>query len=303
MKNTLTPRHLLACLASLTLAPFALANVGDDTAQAMTTYYNDTPEHCNEKPAFRCSGLLLRATTPSDHYFTWDHSPGTLQKQAASFSYLRADAAFDRLAESGRSGYTLFPADYKPAGNLGYKVMCAYPTDGDSWKRDKSGCGDNKRTPEITEALCDKLGITTAEQWVSHYRESPDPLVDDRWAGNPDYRYASQCAFDVRSKDLRRNAEYFYQSVRVMQLMNDRPFAWNEVMIQAWDQTKFAELPIQSFFHIEGKGGLGDAQKVQKQWHDKTGTFIPVIGIRLPSRVEAARFTYREQDQHPLVPR
>ncbi|MGY4490495.1 hypothetical protein [Pseudomonas sp. TE3610] len=300
MKTTITLS--LACLLTMPLSNLALADVGTDTAKAMTAYYNDTRQACGEAPAFKCSGIMLRATKPSDKYFTWDHSPGTLEKNAASFSYLRADARFDRLAESGRSGYTLFPEHHKPAGSLDYHTLCAFPTDGDSWKRSNGGCGDNQRTPEVKERLCDKAGIQTAEQWIDHYRASKDPLVLDRWEGNPDYRFASQCSFDVRDRHGAVAADRFYQSLRVMQLMNDRPFPWNEVMIQAWDQSKFPDLPIQSFFHIEGMGGLGDAQKVQKQWHDKTGKFIPVIGIRLPAGSQPAQFTYRADHQHKGVP-
>ncbi len=302
MKASIVTGGLLGCVLTLPLALTAHADLGTDTAKAMQAAYNATPQHCEGRPAYGCSGILLRVTKPSDKYFTWNNNPKAVEKGGISFSYLRADAPITALAESARSGYSLAPVLQRPAGTMKYRPLCAYPTDGDTWTRDKAGCGDNAQTPDIKEDRCDKVGINTAEQWVNHYRNSPQPYAPDAWKGNPDQRYIAQCGFDVRDKAGTQNADNFYQALRVMQLMNDRPFAWNEVIVTAWDESRFKELPIQSFFHIEGRGGLGDAQMVQKQWHDQTGKFIPVIAIRLSAGDTPAQFTYRPADQHKSVP-
>ncbi len=298
MKPNLASRGLLACALTLPLAIAAHADLGTQTANAMQASYDATPEHCDGRPAYGCSGTLLRVTKPSDRYFTWNNNPKAVEKGGISFSYMRADAPITALAESARSGYTLAPVLRRPAGSMKYRPLCAYPTDGDTWTRDKAGCGDNALTPDIKEDRCDKKGITTAEQWISHYRDSPPPHAPGAWEGNKDQRFIAQCGFDVRDKAGMPGAANFYQALRVMQLMNDRPFAWNEVIVQAWDESRFQELPIQSFFYIKGKaGGLEDAQLVQKQWHQETGKFLPIIQIRLPAGGEKARFDYRLADQ------
>ncbi|EIK95337.1 hypothetical protein PMM47T1_17620 [Pseudomonas sp. M47T1] len=298
MKPEPAKRSLLACALTLPLAFAAHADLGSDTAKAMQASYDATPQNCDGRPAYGCSGTLLRVTKPSDKYFTWNNNPKAVEKGGISFSYMRADAPITALAESARSGYTLAPVLQRPAGTMKYRPLCAYPTDGDTWTRDKAGCGDNSLTPAIKENRCDKLGIHTAEQWVSHYRNSPQPFAPDAWQGNKDQRFIAQCGFDVRDKVEMPGAENFYQALRVMQLMNDRPFAWNEIIVAAWDESRFKELPIQSFFYIKGNaGGREDAQHVQRQWHQQTGKFIPVIQIQLPDAGSKARFDYHRDDQ------
>ncbi|WP_095162442.1 hypothetical protein [Pseudomonas sp. Irchel 3F5] len=298
MKSIPAKQILLAFALTSPFASMAMADIGPHTAAAMQAAYEDTRPDCDGEAAYACSGIMLRVTTPSDHYYTWNNSPKAVEKRGVSFSYLRADAPISALAESARSGYTLAPTKRRPAGTMKYNPICAYPTDGDSWERDKGGCGNNKRTPQVKENLCNKLGIHTAEQWISHYRASSDPEVIDRWAGNPDYRYAAQCAFDIRENTGAQGAQNFYQALRVMQLMEDRPFAWNEIMVLTWDEARFKELPIQSFFYIEGTyGGLEDAQRVQRDWHRTTDKFVPVIQISLPLDEQPARFLFNPGDQ------
>lgn len=296
MKLTYATHALLAC--ALAVAGTAQADLGSRTAAAMQAAYDDTRQACDGKPAYACSGVLLRVTKPSDKYYTWNNSPNAMAKRGVSFSYLRADAPIRALAESARSGYTLAPLDQRATGTMAYNPLCAFPTDGDTWERGKGGCGDNQRTPQVKENLCDAVGINTAEQWIAHYNASPDPEVIDRWAGNPDYRYAAQCAFDIRDRLGATGAKNFHETLRVMQLMKDRPFAWNEVMIQTWSESRFKELPIQSFFYIAGNtAGREDAQRVQRDWQREAGRFVPVISISLPANGTAARFAYDPKDQ------
>ncbi|MDE1165168.1 MAG: hypothetical protein PW845_07180 [Pseudomonas sp.] len=287
------------CLLSLlaaSLATAAHADLGVDTAQAMQAQYNDTRSHCDGAAAFKCSGIFLRTTKPSDKYHTWDPSPNAVQKGGVSFSYLRADAQIDRLAEGARSGFTLAPVDRRPSGTQPYKTLCAYPTDGDSWERDKNGCGNNAFTPQVKENLCHRVGINNAQDWIAHYNNTPKPEYTG-WQGNPDYRYATQCAFDVRDEKGAKAADNFHQALQVMQLMKDRPFPWNEIMIETWSKEHSGQLPIQSFFHITGQQGLADARSVQQDWHKSTGKFVPVIEITLPQGNRTAQFIYRADDQ------
>ena len=270
----------------------AQASIGTQTAEQMQKNYDATPAHChgNAVPAHACSGVLLRSTKPSPLYHTWHHSQNSKEKGGVSFSYLRSDIPTTQLAADGRSGFTLYPLLQRPKDSLRYEMLCAWPTDGDTWERDNRGCGDNRQTAS-TEAACHEQGVFTAEQWMARFRQSAD--------------YKGQCAFDIRRARVPERAEAFYQSVRAKQLFaSELPFPWNEVVIGAWDEDHSSKLPIQSFFHVEGAdGALQQAQADQKDWHSTNGTFIPVVRIRLPSDLdERATFSYHESDQAVALP-
>lgn len=270
----------------------ANASTGTQVAAQMQRNHDSTPTQCqgNAVPAHACSGVLLRSTRPSPQYHTWHHSPNSKAKGGVSFSYLRADVPTLQLAEDGRSGYTLYPLLQRPKGSLRYELLCASPTDSDSWERDRHGCGNNRKTADVQMA-CHERGILTAEDWIEQFRENPD--------------YKAQCTFDIQRERVPERADAFYQSLRVKQLYgNEMPYPWNEVIIRAWDEDRSSTLPIQSFFYIEGPGGaLQQAQADQKDWHRTNGTFIPVIRIRLPATLqERAQFSYHESDQAVALP-
>lgn len=284
--------QILICATFSTSVLAANGASGTQIAEQMQRSYDATPKHCggNAIPAHACSGVLLRSTLPSPHYHTWHHSSNSKAKGGVSFSYLRADIPTVQLAADGRSGFTLHPLLQRPDGSLRYEMLCAWPTDGDTWERDSRGCGDNRQTTEV-EAACHAQGIVTAEDWIQQFRQSGD--------------YKRQCAFDIQRTRIPERAEAFYQSVRAKQLFaTEMPFPWNEVVIGAWDEARADDLPIQSFFHIEGNyGALEQAQADQRDWHQTNGTFIPVIRIRLPRTLEeGARFSYHDSDQAVVQP-
>jgi len=290
MLDSFTRTGLAATL--LAVAFSAQASIGARTAEQMQNNYDATPAQCrgNAVPAHACSGVLLRSTRPSPHYHTWHHSQNSKDKGGVSFSYLRSDIPTTRLAADGRSGFTLYPLLQRPKGSLRYEMLCAWPTDGDTWERDTRGCGDNRQTTEV-ETACHEQGVFTAEDWMARFSESGD--------------YKRQCAFDIRRARVPERADAFHQSLRAKQLYaQSMPYPWNEVVIGAWDEANAEKLPIQSFFHIEGEhGALQQAQADQRDWHKTNGAFIPVIRIRLPRNLqENALFSYHEQDQAVALP-
>ncbi|EKT4480762.1 hypothetical protein QEM02_000829 [Pseudomonas putida] len=285
------PQILLGATLS-TIVITANASIGAKVAQKMQANYDSTPPQCEGEavPAHACSGVLLRSTRPSPAYHTWHHSPNSKAKGAVSFSYLRADIPVTRLAEDGRSGFTLHPMLQRPKGTMRYEMLCAMPSDGDTWERGSRGCGDNRQTAEV-ETVCHEQGILTAEDWIAQFRKTGD--------------YKQQCAFDIQRARVPERAEAFHQSLRARQLFAaEMPFPWNEVMIGAWDEARSASLPIQSFFYIDGPhGALGQAQADQRDWHQTHGSFIPVIRIQLPKSLQdGARFSYHEDDQAVALP-
>ncbi|WP_407315152.1 halovibrin HvnA [Pseudomonas sp. nanlin1] len=283
-----TPHRFALSLLSLAFASGAFASIGDETARHMAELYQSTAQSCADAPAFACSGILLRTTRPSPHYHTWNNSPNSRKKGGVAFSYLRADARISGLAEDARSGYTLKPVQQRATGELAYQVLCAYPTDGDSWTRDEAGCGDNSQTDTI-EQRCHQQGIDTAEQWIAHYQATPGP---------ENKKYFAQCAFDVAKTQGEAAVVAFNEALRAMNLLPNPPFPWNEIILQTWDESRSSDLPVQSFFHISGLyGGLQQAQHDQRDWYETTGKFVPIIEITLPQGEQDAEFRYRADDQ------
>lgn len=276
---------------SLTFATASLAASGAETAAALQLNYTTTRSACDDPtvPAHACSGVLLRTTRPSANYHTWNNSPNSLSKGGVAFSYLRADAKTSRLAEDGRSGYTLYPLLLRPKTTYRYYVLCAYPIDGDSWTRDLHGCGDNANTDTL-EQVCHEQGITTAEAWVEQFMHTQD--------------YTRQCAFDVQKHRVTERAEAFYQALRAINLLAYKPFPWNEIILATWDEKHSSRLPIQSFFYIDNSfGGLENAQHDQADWHQATGQWVPVINLQLPQDdADDAVFTYNAHDQRISEP-
>ncbi|WP_054894362.1 hypothetical protein ACCE15_19945 [Pseudomonas parafulva] len=253
----------------------------------MQENYDAAPVDCGGSAisAHGCSGVLIRATKPSPKYHTWHHSPNNKEKGGVSFSYLRTDLPITSLAADARSGFTLYPRMQRPAGSISYQVLCAWPTDGDTWTREQQGCGNNSQTTS-TERLCHEQGITTAHAWIDEFRRSGD--------------YKRQCAFDVRDTRKSERADAFYQSLTAQRMFaSELPFPWNEVIVQAWEEDQSHRLPIQSFFHIEGMwGALEQAQADQKDWYETYGAYIPIIRIRMPQEAhDKATFSYHSNEQ------
>ncbi|WP_455925626.1 hypothetical protein [Pseudomonas putida] len=299
MKSRFAPGPMLALALALPLTSIAFADTGKDTAAAMQAYYDATPEHCNQTDAYRCSGILLRTTKASatEEYYAWNNSKDALARKGVSFTYLRADLGINDLGGSARSGYSLAPLNHLPAGTMPYIPACAFPTDGDTQHRDKFGCGDNLDTVGIKENLCERVGVQTAEQWVERYQQSPRPKSENSWTDNDkDNRYITQCAFNI--SDDKNQGRNFNEALRASALMPTRPFPWNEVIVKLWDETRFKELPIQSFFYLANHSGAkADAQLMQQQWHAKGGRFVPVIRLQLEGDSRKTRFVYDPADQ------
>lgn len=73
-----------------------------------------------------------------------------------------------------------------------------------------------------------------------------------------------------------------------------------------WGQDEDAQLPILAFIYTPNPGlapGLEKARNDQKRYYLKTGKWVPVIRVDLPtSNTADARFTYNEGDQHRAAP-
>ncbi|KNH43103.1 hypothetical protein [Pseudomonas lini] len=269
---------------------------GPAIATQLNTLYNRKFPNCNKsdsQPAFLCSGVTLRVTVkdPNNTYKVWDPSPPSEKSGGVSFSYLRADANFGRLAWGHGNGYILYPIFEAPADKIDLDYLCSYPMDAWTWTRSSTAvCVAHPTYPTQSQA-CQNAGVTSAEQWKS---------VWDLPGGNP---FQRQCGFDIKDDRNALAGPAFYQSLRGKALLGATGFSeQNEVLIKTWTAGRPNVFPIMAFFYIAGgtNAGLADAQYNQRDFYNSTNPKVVVPIIRLTPATSAtgiATFAYAATDQ------
>lgn len=285
--------HMTMLLSGLWLSGLANANVADD----LTKNYSNIVENCgtSRRPAFLCSGITLRATSPSRDIHVWDPKPLSIQNGGMSFSYIRKDVRLKRLVHDRTSGYIVYPSSLRPTGTVQANTLCSFPVDG--WTDERTGagaCGAHK--DYLTNSgLCQGQGIYTAEAWFKHY-ESVSEVNSNR--------LKHQCGFDV-SIGKQQTASIFNESLKAQNLVYNGGVSpkQNEIKLASWatdtsgNTLNPESLPIQAFFYTEASG-LADAQYYQQDYYNITKKLIPIVKINFPiNDTQDVTFSYVEQDQ------
>ncbi|MBV6752182.1 hypothetical protein KV580_17835 [Pseudomonas chlororaphis] len=267
---------------------------GPAMAAELRRRYQDTRADCGtvNRPAFLCSGIILRGTSHSEEkpYDAWDPSETAIRVGGTSFSYLRSDFNMKRLAYTYDKGYIFFPILDTPADKRQIEILCFFPVDGASDFRSNKGCGAHENAPTISEP-CGLQNINTAEQWHIHFVMYP--------------LGAQRCGFDVSKSSTVPTAPVFYQALLtaplVFPLSYDAP---SDMKMETWPAGIPGELPIETFFYTRDTG-IRSVQHDQERFHDLTGIVLPIIRITLPGTFQGqATFEYREADQAvlPIAP-
>lgn len=267
---------------------------GQGVATFLTTLYARTFPNCNNsnsQPSFLCSGVTIRVTVKDPAYKVWDPSPISVKSGGVSFSYLRKDSNFGRLAWGAGNGYILYPIFEAPQDKIDLDYLCSYPMDAWSWHRSLTEvCGPHNDYP-VESKLCQDAGVTTAQQWSA---------VWNRPGGNPNLR---QCGFDISDDRNHLAGPAFYQSLLAKGLIGATGFnGHNEVVLKTWVSGRPNTFPLMAFFFIAGgaNAGLADAQYNQRDFYNSTNPKIIVPIIRVTpanSATESATFTYVAADQ------
>jgi hypothetical protein len=297
-------------------------------------------------PEYFCTGILLRATSPSKEpkggWVPEDKSlPGnsSVSNGGMSFSYIRTDTKFYRLAFNFSNGFTLMPLMGKyaaPPGKFRYTVLCAFPVDGATDNRIRAGCGPNQGNVNSTGNVaggpigdtCQNQGLTVAVAQDATDEQKHQAAVQNakNWYGKT-YAYNNHASVSTRSyiyqcgfemTDGKRGVADFSGMLMAMTptfLQSTAGTDVNELRVQAWELKGVAEgdgssvideatLPIESFFYVAGaSGGLTGAQYDQKLYYQRTGQFVPIVAITLPTTVAADfKFAYHSKDQVVPVP-
>lgn len=246
---------------------------GAEVAEHLQRRFDAKLDDCGSatRPAFLCSGILMRSTEYSATYHSWIPNPNTAP-WGISFSWLRQDSDFDENYPSD-NGFIVYPRFYADDGNYDLlTVRCAFPFD--AWTGAPDRCNTSGHP-----GLCQKHGVTNAFQWIAKYTDN-----------------SNQCAFDV-NPSAPDTAFAWTQMVTVRQLKNS--FDRNEIILAAWAQNTHARMPLEAFFYrTNGVGSaLNDARSDQRDFRAAAGRWVPII--RWTPTVGAARatFTYNVADQ------
>ncbi len=270
--------------------PAARTDTSPHTASDMTSLYLSTPTDCGsaggnqpDQPAYLCSGIILRSTTPGATFYSWSPSPKDQNVGGVSFYYIRKDAKVTWFLE--QNGFSLYPAmgDYKykgPAKKNRLNVICAFPVDaGTDVRGAPAGCALSALG--TTGPMCQGIGVYTADQWIARFVATNGGME-------------AQCGFDVSTgapapKVSRGNvnaADAFMQMIYALKKLGATGFAnHTELRIGVWPEDWNAQMPIQSFWYIGVYKGAGwaNARKDQVDYFNATGEFVPVIKMKLPA--------------------
>lgn len=273
------------------------ADEGAEVANALQTRIVDVRGDCGgvTRPAFLCTGILLRGTSPQPDREVWDPKDADIADGGTSFSFLRADIASGRLAYGYKSGFIFFPIMTMPPGMEDIEILCAFPLDAHSNDREAPGCGPHKNYPD-TSGPCQSQSppITTAAAWLNHFRQVKTV---------PQQQH--QCGFDVRDSTPATSA-IFRAFIEAEALLGAEAFAkQNELVLAAWKPGLAATLPIEAFFYLPGQAGaLDEARHAQRAMYETTrGRYIPIVSLDLPERQgEPPRIGFDEVDQAIHLP-
>lgn len=265
------------------------SSTGEQALRQVITWYNNTTNNCGSavRPAFLCSGIMLRAVETNPDFLPWDPAPSAIANGGISFSWLRADNNFSSLVYTYENGYIFYPALQAPASKSSdIPYLCAFPMDADSFSRDSNGCGASTAYPQESRP-CNQIGITTANQWIN--------LFNTPGAN----RYRIQCGWDVRQGQP-DTARRFTENIASRNLINNNFWGiQNEMRVKTWAQGLGKTLPLHSFFYIRNNAAaLDNARYDQRRFYNLYNEVLPIIEIAIPrNRSENAFFRFIERSQ------
>lgn len=291
---------IFGLLMSVSLLEKASAHVGDD----LNANYNKIVNDCGSatRPAFLCSGNIIRFTYPSDQYHVWDLSPNARQIGGVSFTYLRKDIKVTPGYEGATSGIIYYPSMLKPYGKWRAEVTCTFPTDGWTGARPDGGCGETVNYYPGRSKRCQDQGIYTAGDWMFHFNQAPP---SDAFKNVFEY----SCGFDTRI-GVANTANIFNQSLQATRQVyrSSKYYNYNEMVIKTWPTdsngriTNPDRLPIQAFFYIRrgGSQSRNDAISYQRDYYRQTHICVPVV-LMFTDQPNNIFFSYDEWSYNNLA--
>ncbi|SFH27669.1 hypothetical protein [Pseudomonas sp. NFACC45] len=246
--------------------------IGYQVASKLNARYADTAAACpGDTPAYNCNGVLIRMTDASPDFHAWNPSPGSIERDGVSFSYMRADVHLPVLSRARNQGLIMKELAAPTAYPL--TVRCSYPYDGATIFRSNS-CNQHSGSPQ-TSRPCAEQGITTEHQWRTHFYAQANKLAACSFTGE-----TIPFAVSIRARALMEAAD------RIVH---------NEIIVANWPQHIPEQLPLEAFFYVE-LSGKPNAVFFQKDYFQKTGRYLPIVRVDLAA-TDGIVFTFDPQDQ------
>lgn len=297
---------VLGLLLNVLAASFVVAS-DHHTPRDLRTRYYDTSMACAtdpKAPAVFCTGILLRGTRHSAQYKAWEPSPISDKTGGISFSYLRKDAKFSKLAGNMYNGLIMYPTLASPAGKQSVWPWCAFPFDAATNTRSgELGCGAQNAYGGFRPSsdLCTKSmpgGMTMpGSTWAAKY-------VRGEFASHPGRPDAYDgCGYQMFNNTNRVGE--FQEFINAIHVLGQVAFnEQNEIRVQTWNHNIPEKLPIEAFFYLYNHPNTNDGRIAAKQdqldlWNaTNRRVWVPVISLRLPRNInEDATFEYFASDQ------
>lgn len=264
------------------LTPNARDGMGQAVAEDLRFRYELKARDCgsDNEPAILCSGILMRGTVTNPKYHAWNPNPAST-KGSVSFSWLRMDSQFHKMHERYTHGFVFLPP-MQARRTHPIEVLCAFPKDAQTDRRDNLGCGAHDMYPQ-TSRICPEQNVHSAADYVAYFRPVPS--------------YGYVCGFPV-ANGTPNAAKHFRDYMETVRALGRTTFHdWSEVLVREWAQDAHATLPIEAFFY-QNDQGLDGARLDQADFHATSGRWVPIIRFEMPATVsDRARFSYTAEDQ------
>lgn len=249
----------------------------NDIAERLNRRYQTLVPACDGgRPAFQCSGVVIRAT---QHY---NLSPLHISNGFVAFSYLRRDAQVEALTTRGSVGIIVDGA--------GVVVRCVYPVDAASDARGGQGCGSVLSADlAIREHSrpCREQGVTALEQWIAYYQADVDYV-------------GKGCSFSPDTTEFQLSIDIRAYMNRAYPLLA----GWNELVVAPWQDAQASGLEAiyyQTFGYMKEEALKREirqrAQWMQVDFFRQTGRVVPVVRLDLERGETQSIFSYSVDDQ------
>lgn len=267
-----------------------LNRYGKEIEKKVTLRYQAYVESCpNNRPAYECSGLLIRGVGDprGKHFNAWD-PPRKGATHDTSFSYVRIGISFERLAFAYTNGYIVSPPGQEQPGQLKLQPTCVYPVDGASDKRSDKGCGayEDKKDSSAPCVVSSDI-VKDAQAWF----EAHSPIEDKA--------YDTRCAFSLKGPNV---TEAFMTALAVVERASEKTTVPNDFKVTSWTAETAAALPVEAFFYnVKDRAiGLPIAQFNQCRFNRVTGRKVPILR-RMILQVNLEPFEDRIEKVNPLL--
>lgn len=248
------------------------ALTGPQMAMELNQRFADDSSACVvDKPAFYCSGVLVRAL-PAAHTATfWSHDAVSTTVGAEGFAYLRADVGTRSLGQPSGLVFSSYLAAVAQGKSL--DVLCAYPlvSQVDAARSD-FGCAPSRtvsrsfnghaQSQEDDRSSCALSNVGSASQWLAHFAQ----------VGGVRHL---QCSFSSRvAVQFKASLEAHRQTDASAEPM--------ELRVRNWDASAPARMPLDALFYdVNQSNALLAAQRDQLDYFTATGEWLPVLRLNL----------------------